>query len=359
MQASTGAKFALMSHAIRPHEQLLIDLAPELDAARALCNTAGRGQFAAAYAAANSQSAVACWLLDLYQHQRARLAIQPSPPNLQLVCQPAPPAAEVDLVVWLFHHQDEAELTREMLQLGHQRLAIGGRMVAAIDRPDDQWLHEVLKDTFAKVTRRTSPAGVVYLATKTQPLRKVKDYVCNLAFRDGERLIQLRTRPGVFSHRQVDGGARALLKVETDPALNILDIGCGSGAVGIAAALRNPNAKVLAIDSNPRAIEATEWGCQSNGVVNLTAALDCDGASVPTGQFDLVLTNPPYFSNYRIADLFLTIARRALAPGGRLLLVTKTPRWFLDHLGDGWREVATGQVGQYVVLSAIKDKDVA
>jgi 16S rRNA (guanine1207-N2)-methyltransferase len=343
-----------MTPEIRPHEQLLIALIPELDAARVLTNTAGRGQFAAAYSLARPQAAVTCWFLDLYQQQQANLANQPLPANVRLACEADPPPDEVDLVAWHFSRQGEAELSREMLQIGHQRLAIGGRMIVAVDEPNDQWLGELLRGMFPKVTRRPSAEGTVYLATKTQPLKKIKEYACELSFRDGERLIHLRTRPSVFSHREIDGGARTLLKMETEPARRILDLGCGSGAVGIVVATRHDDIRVQAIDSNPRAIEATRWACDHNGLANLTTALDCDGSSVPAGAFDLVLANPPYFSNYRIAELFLRIAERALASGGLLLVVTKTPQWFVEHLSAPWQEVGSGAIGKYVVVSAVR-----
>lgn len=343
-----------MTVTLRPQEQLTSALIPELPAARVLTNTAGRGQFAAEYARTHPSSAVGCWFLDLYQYQQASLANQPLPGNLRLICEADPPAGEVDLVAWHFSRQGEAELTREMLQLGHQRLVTGGRMVAAVDQANDQWLGELLRSLFPKVTRRPAAEGTVYLATKAGPLKKVKDYACELAFREGERLIYLRSRPGLFSHREVDGGARALLKVEQGPVKRILDLGCGSGAVGLASALRNKEASVQAIDSNPRAIEAIRWACEKNGVSNLTAALDCDGSSLEAGTFDLVLANPPYFSNYRIADLFLRIAQRSLASGGQLLVVTKTPQWFAEHLDEPWQDVGTTAVGQYVVVSAQK-----
>lgn len=339
---------------IRPHEQLLVELIPALPATRVLTNSAGRGQFALALAKAQPKANVTCWFLDLYQHQQASLSHQPLPANLRLICESDPPADEVDLVVWHFSRQGEAELTREMLQLGHQRLATGGRLVAAVDQVNDQWLGELLRGMFPKVTRRPAAEGTVYLATKTGSLKKVKDYACELAFRDGERLIQLRSRPGVFSHREVDGGARALLKVEQGPAMRILDLGCGSGAVGLASALRNERASVQATDSNPRAIEATRWAGERNSASNLTATLDCDGSSLAAGTFDLVLANPPYFSNYRLADLFLRISQRALASGGRLLVVTKTPQWFVEHLNQPWQDVGATAIGQYVVVSALK-----
>jgi hypothetical protein len=137
-----------MTPSIRPHEQLLSDLIPELGAARVLTNTAGRGQFAAGYALVHPQAAVACWFLDLDQHQQTQLAIQPLPSNLRLICEADPPPGDVDLVAWHIDRKGEDELTREMLQLGHERLAIGGRIAIAVDEPVDQRLNEVLRGMF-------------------------------------------------------------------------------------------------------------------------------------------------------------------------------------------------------------------
>lgn len=344
-----------MTAAIRPSERLLLEALPELPTGRVLCNTAGRAQFAAAAAKGPAESQVTCWFLDQFQQQQSHLANQPPPRNLQLVCEADPPPDEVDLVAWCFSRQGESELVRELLQLGHQRLAIGGRLAVAIDNPTDQWLHEQLRGLFAKVTRRPQKEGVLYLATKTAPLKKIKDYSCELMYRDGERLIELRTRPGVFSHREVDGGARALIKtMDIRPDERVLDLGCGSGVVGIAAALRAEGVTVHATDSNPRALEAAKWGAARNGIQGLTTALDCDGSSIERGAFDLVLANPPYFSNFRIAELFLEIALRALKPGGRLLLVTKTPQWYADNLPAAFSEAFTQPVGNYIVLTATR-----
>jgi 16S rRNA G1207 methylase RsmC len=344
----------------RPQERLLLDLIPELPAGRVLCNTAGRAQFAASYARQHSQSPVACWLLDLYQRQQCELAVHPQPVNLALICEADPPAGEVDLVAWAFSRQGESELVREMLQLGHESLAIGGRLVAAIDNPRDQWLHDLFRDMFDKVTRRPSDLGVVYLATKTAPLRKLKNYAADFAFRDGEQLIHLRTRPGVFSHRQLDGGARSLIKALTvSHGTRALDLGCGSGAVALAAALRAKGVPVDAIDSNPRAVESTRWAVAHASAdrqlaLPIAVTLDCDGSSIANDAYDLVLANPPYFSDFRIARLFVETAERALRRNGLLKLVTKTPEWYADHLPESFTEVTTRPIGNYIIVSSQK-----
>jgi 16S rRNA G1207 methylase RsmC len=331
-------------------EQLLLDSIALVGAARLLTNSDGRAQFAAEAARRQPESRVTCWLLDLYQQQQIR-ATQTLPANLELVCATDPPENEVDCVAWAFSKQGNGELVRDMLQIGHERLAIGGRLLAAIDNPRDTWLHECLQRIFDKVTRQATARGVLYSATKTATIKKRKDYAAEFAFRDGERLIHLRTRPGVFSHRELDLGARSLIKsMAISPNLRVLDLGCGSGAVGVAAALRADGVQVDAIDSNPRAIESTTWAADHNAAPSLTARLDCDGTTVPASSYDLVLANPPYYSHFRIARLFTDIAKRALAPGGTLLVVTKQAPWYEEHLPANFADVTSEKVGNYVVV---------
>ncbi len=133
--------------------------------------------------------------------------------------------------------------------------------------------------------------------------------------------------------------------------MRVLDLGCGSGAVSIAAAARAADVRVDCIDSNPRAIESTLWAAERNSI-KLTATLDCDGASVERAAYDLVLTNPPYYSGFRLARLFVDIATRAINPQGRLLIVTKTPQWYADNLPDTFNEVIAEAIGNYTVVTA-------
>jgi len=336
----------------RPAERLLIDFLPHCAARRILCNTVGRAQLAAECTRQSDGSEVTCWLLDLYQLQQIQ-ATQSVPSNLRLNCTADPPSGEVDLIAWAFSQDGNGELVRDLLQIGYERLAIGSQFVAAIDNPRDKWLHELLQNLFEHVSRHGNDTGVLYAATKTTGLKKRKQYAAEFAFRDGQRLIHLRTRPGVFSHREVDGGARALIKtMNIQTGMRVLDLGCGSGAVGIAAALRMASAHVNAIDSNPRAIESTLWAAERNAAGNVIATLDCDGRGIEQGAYDLVLTNPPYYSHFRIARLFVEIAAKALKPTGTLLIVTKTPQWYADHLPETFTEVTTQAVGSYVVVSA-------
>jgi ribosomal protein L11 methyltransferase len=94
--------------------------------------------------------------------------------------------------------------------------------------------------------------------------------------------------------------------------VRVLDVGCGSGILGIAAGLFGAS-EVVGIDTDPLAIEATRANAGRNGLSGLVARQ----GSLPAaeGPFDLVLAN-------LIASLLVELApalRDSVQPGGRLL----------------------------------------
>jgi 16S rRNA G1207 methylase RsmC len=334
-------------------EQLLIDLLPELSPKRILSTSVGRGQFAIAASERFPEASVTCHFLDLfYQQSAASLATLT---NLEVICTPDFPAGPFDLVAIPVRSSGDAELTRERLQAGHVALEIGGRLISCTDNEEDTWLHAELRKLFPKVTRRPLGNGVVYLATKQEPLKKVKQFECQFAFRDQGRLIQVISRPGVFNHRELDGGARALIKtMVVNPNDNVFEIGCGCGAVSLAAAARAPGVKVLAVDSDCRAVQCTERGAELNQLTNIESRLNCTGEAGIGDTYDLAVGNPPYFSQYQIAFLFLRAAHRALKPGGRVMMVTKTPNWYDEHMPEYFVDVEMQSVSGYTVVTARK-----
>jgi ribosomal protein L11 methyltransferase len=97
------------------------------------------------------------------------------------------------------------------------------------------------------------------------------------------------------------------------PGIRVLDIGCGSGILSIAAA-RLGAASVLGLDIDPIAIEATLANARRNRLVRRVRAR---AGSVPSGEpaFDLVLAN-------LIASVLVALAPALvgeLRPGGRLI----------------------------------------
>ncbi|USX24887.1 class I SAM-dependent methyltransferase [Oxalobacteraceae bacterium OTU3CINTB1] len=113
------------------------------------------------------------------------------------------------------------------------------------------------------------------------------------------------------------------------------DIGCGAGPGAIMLAKRFPEAQIYAVDINPRALALAEVNSRLAGAANV-ACVHSDMLSALDGEFDLIISNPPYLLDaeqraYRHgggelgAGLSLRIVEAAiarLAPGGTLLLYT-------------------------------------
>ncbi len=300
---------------VRPQEQLLIDALDAFSPDRVLCTSQGVAQLAAAAAQKFSNAAVYCHYLDLYQAEKARRFKGNELPNLTLGCSSDFPPQSVDLVALPFNAQGDAELTRELLQEAHQRLKAGGVLVTSTDNPHDRWLHEEMRTLFATVTRRESSQGTVYLARRDRPLKRVRNFRCEFVFRDHGRMIHAVSRPGVFSHREVDPGARQLMAaMEITSGDRVLDIGCGSGTVSLAAAFRAEGVGIVAVDSHARAVECTALGASRNGLGNIAVEHSACGPGGDPQSFDVVVANPPYYAGFRIARFFLEAGHAALRP---------------------------------------------
>lgn len=119
------------------------------------------------------------------------------------------------------------------------------------------------------------------------------------------------------------------------PPRRVVDIGAGSGAGAIEVAARFPEAWVCAADINDRALALSAVNARLNATPGVETR-HSDLLNDLDGEFDLVLSNPPYIldpdklryrhgGDMRGAGLSLQIVDAALermAPGGTLLLYT-------------------------------------
>lgn len=339
--------------ALRVSEARALKVAWPFQATRILCTTLGRAQAALQLAQLWPQVEVVCWFLDLWQQELA--AQEAVADNLSFCCQPDFHDQPIELAVIPTTMHGEAELTRDLLQAAYLRLTEGGTLVASTDNPEDDWLHKQLRHWRVKVKVERFPDAVVYVVRKLEPLRRVRDFRCEFKFRDRDHLISAVSRPGVFSHRHVDPGARQLIRAaEVSQGMRILDIGCGAGAVALALANRDPTVRVRAVDSNARAVECTRAGAKLNSLANVSVELNASGEYAEPGTFDLALANPPYFADFEIAERFVAAAHRSLRPGGQLLVVTKQPQWYAETLPANWQDVQIEERKRYFVASASK-----
>ncbi len=304
---------------------------------RAIIVSPGRGQSGWHAQSLCPDGQVTLWYVDAFRADQARFAARESKIPVNVVCSSNLPEEMVQLALIPVLMRGEAEMTREVLQQAHQRLEQGGCLIASVNNPKDHWLQTQMQTVFDKVHCQQFKTGWVYTATKKNDLKKTRRFIAEVSFRDQERLIPFVTRPSVFSHRSLDTAAR-LLVTHSEIAVgeNVLDFGCGSGAVAIASAIRSQTGHVLAVDSNARAIECTERGAELNGLDNLTAILNHDGKLPPSvlpenGEFDIALLNPPYYGDFSIADHFMRSSAKVLRAGGRAIVVTKQADTFHNH----------------------------
>jgi 16S rRNA G1207 methylase RsmC len=129
--------------------------------------------------------------------------------------------------------------------------------------------------------------------------------------------------PGVFAAGRLDDGAKALIdSMVIEPGTPVLDLGCGSGLVGLSAV--RMGADVTMTDVSARAVESTRKTLKANGVA--ARVLHASGAtSCKDGEFKVVYVNPPFHKghgvDYETTRYLMDEAARVLKPGGKIYLV--------------------------------------
>lgn len=105
--------------------------------------------------------------------------------------------------------------------------------------------------------------------------------------------MSLVVLPDVFNPKLLRSGEFLASQVRLlRSGTRVLDLGCGSGASGVAAALRG--CSVVATDINPSAVRCTRINALLNNVAVDVRSGDLF-APVDEDRFDVVLFNPPYY----------------------------------------------------------------
>ena len=86
----------------------------------------------------------------------------------------------------------------------------------------------------------------------------------------------------------------------------ILDLCCGSGCIGIAAAYHVEDARVTAVDVSDGALRVTRENARRLGVQSRFVAVNADVRLRPPGnmgRFDIIVSNPPYVTRAEMHQL--------------------------------------------------------
>ena len=90
---------------------------------------------------------------------------------------------------------------------------------------------------------------------------------------------------------------KALSKINVHDHTEILDLGCGTGIIGITIALERPLSKVTLIDQSEYAIQNTKENQTLHQVSNIMIQKSDWFSALDQTRFDVVLSNPPYLED--------------------------------------------------------------
>ena len=159
---------------------------------------------------------------------------------------------------------------------------------------------------------------------------------------------QLRGKPfefvtasSVFSIKRVDLGTRLLIESMILPQEGcVLDLGCGYGAIGIAAAKFNRKLRVVLTDVNRRAVLLSRQNAERNRV-KVEVKQGYLYEPVEDLCFNCVLSNPPVSAGMETVLAIIQGAPALLSCGGTLQMVVRSkigkktlPNAFIEAFGN-------------------------
>lgn len=139
------------------------------------------------------------------------------------------------------------------------------------------------------------------------------------------RYFEFLTASGVFSKNRVDLGTKLLIESMVLPEEGyVLDVGCGYGTVGIAAAAFNPKLQVIMVDVNERAVWLAKQNIEINHVSNAEVRRGHLYESVEGLMFNCILSNPPVSAGMETVKAVITEAPKCMAKTASFQMVVKS-----------------------------------
>ncbi|GAB2930680.1 peptide chain release factor N(5)-glutamine methyltransferase [Hafnia psychrotolerans] len=164
---------------------------------------------------------------------------------------------------------------------------------------------------------------------------------------------------------------QALLRLPLAEAVNILDLGTGTGAIALAMASERPDCHIVGIDLQPDAVKLAQYNAQKLGITNARFLQGSWFTPVPQQRFALIASNPPYID---AADPHLSVGDVRFEPTSALVAenagladlahIIQSANAYLEDGGwllleHGWQQAVAAQTllrqAGYRDVSTVKD----
>src|SRR5574344_1037940 len=111
----------------------------------------------------------------------------------------------------------------------------------------------------------------------------------------GQDRYELYGLNGTFSKESLDKGTEFLLETLYRAPLGtkILDLGCGTGPIGLILAKADPTRRVTLCDVNERALECAKENATNLGILPQVEIVHSDCYSSIDSIYDTIVSNPP------------------------------------------------------------------
>jgi 16S rRNA (guanine1207-N2)-methyltransferase len=232
--------------------------------------------------------------------------------------------------------EEGTEAILEMIDRARPKLRNGGSfyLVAKVRKGAKSYMRR-LAETIGPSKVISKSGGYWLMRAERSPVRSpaavdlsVYEHTVETKLRN--RNYRFCTRAGVFSRKQMDDGTRLLIEsVDVLPMNSVIDIGCGYGPIGIAAAHVASVGRVVMVDTNARAVECASRNIEAhhlhharkNGKPRVEALVSDRFDAVKGERFDRVISNPPFHAGVDVLYPLVDEAYAHLRFHGRMYLV--------------------------------------
>ncbi len=218
----------------------------------------------------------------------------------------------------------EDQLHRLRPHLSNKTKLLGAGMVKNIHNSTLKLFERIIGPTTTSLARKKARLIFCQLDSSLKP--KPNPFPKRYSLEGSQH--SLFNHAGVFSRDSLDIGTRFMLQnlPSTEGALNVIDLGCGNGALGIMLAEQNPAAALTFVDESFMAIASAKAGFRTAFGERQAQfkTTDCL-AGIDRNSADLIINNPPFHQQNVVGDhiarQMFRESKQVLRKGGELWVI--------------------------------------